>query len=98
MRAVAGEAAFVVDEAVHRERIGNERPAVEEFANFAAARAAPACEGDVGVKGAAFGGEADGLANALDPRVEGAHGLGRFDTGPEYSPAAAVERAEAGEA
>src|SRR5688500_7330605 len=98
MRAVAGEAAFVEDEVVDPERLGSEGPAVEERANLAAARAAPAGEGDVGVEGAAFGDEADGLADTLDPRVEGAHGLGRFDTGPEYSPAAAVERAEAGEA
>src|SRR6476646_3376063 len=83
MGAVARQAAFEENEAVHLERSGAEAaPSVQEFDELARSPAFPAREGDVRVKGASFGVQTNRLANALDLGREGSEGLLRFDARP----------------
>ena len=67
MGAVAGEAAFEEGEGIHLPRFGDQAAlAVEEAGDLAGSAAFPAGEGDVRVKGAVLGLEADLLTGALD--------------------------------
>jgi hypothetical protein len=64
-------------------RVGDEASAAFEEAFYLAAPAAlPASKGDVGVEGAAFGFEPDGLAHALDLGGERDEWLSRLDPSP----------------
>ena len=83
MRAVTRQAAFEQGEAIRRERWRSEASAaLGEGVRRAPRVAAEASERHVGVKGAALGFEAGGLAGALDLRGERRDRCPGLDAGP----------------